>query len=644
MQSPSKDAPSTANLSSLVERDETPIDGPRPNIDAIVSSPIAAPNTAFSHSGPNTMVSALRTPNIDSRFRPAIEEMRPSKVHRSTSKQIRYELQSTSKSVHSQATTTEPDPAEKSTPTKLPGSWPISLTSSNFDFSFSQDDAALNHEAQRIMDSVRGEAAKIKAQLQAERAKQDRSEEEADQLDGVEGRRIAQPKGKAGRYSDVHLQEFKKMDSIAGHASVWKNRIHTDTSFTKPKADVETVEPVSQLPRSKSFKPTRSNDGDRLENLAPGKRSKKTYHEDTSAARPLSRGKQSEEESVPATSLKPGSYSGLPMAISTPTKASLARSASVKSMKTSMIPSLSRSNSTKMMGSPMVPRTEGSKKYISSLAKFGNLKSILHRQPKFTNDPIKVSAGTHPSLAAEIRMNKELPSLPSTPQQGLKRSPTLTRRADFTPRTNSKNDSVLASPSPSKIPALNLPRPTTTPKASEPILYPTLANSPNITTRTKIPTSSAPGDFTFRSDKTLPFSEGPSPVKVKTPTIRQVRPSGITTPLPLFQNLPPIPHGMPNKKRRRVDSDDEDVENIAPAALDAGLVADDDDEPRAKRLKSSPSKKEDVKVRMGSKSKLGGAGASSTKVGGGKGKGKGKGKGVLSLSRLNMLARPKNRR
>lgn len=580
------------------------------------------------------MVSALKTPVVDSRFRPGIEEMHPSKVHRSTNKQIRYGLQLSSENMSSQATATESNPAEnKNTPTKLPGSWPISLTSSNFDFSFSQDDSVLNSEARRIMDSVHGEAAKIKAQLQAERAKQDRSDEEGDQLDSVRVRRIAQAKGKAGRYSNVHMQEFKKMDSIADHASLWKNRFHTDTSLTKPKADGETMDLARQLPKSKSFKAIRSDDGDRLENLAPGKRSKRTYQEDTSAARPLSRGKQLEDESVPVTPLKAGSRFGLPSAIFTPTKVSLARAASVKSTKTSMIPSLSRSNSTKTMESPMMPRTEGSNKYLSSLAKFGHMKSILHRQPKLSNDPIKVSAGAPLSLTTEIRINKELPSLPSTPQLGLKRSPTLTRRVEFAPGTQAKNDLVMASPSPSKIPALHLPRQTNTPKVSQPILYPSLANSPNITTRTKIPTVSTPGDFTFRSDKTIQFNEAPSPVK--TPTIRQVRPSGISTPLPVFENLPPIPHGMPNKKRRRMDSDDEDEENIPPPGT---IAADDGDEPRAKRLKSLPKKdvlKEVPVERKGTKSKIAGGGTSKT--------GGGKGKGVLSLSRLNMLARPKNR-
>lgn len=600
-----------------------------------MSSPVAAIKSTVHQSGSQATLSFLRTPNTDSRFRPGIEEMHPSKIHRSTSKQIRSDFQPASKSVISQVTKAESEAADhRSTPTKLPGSWPASMTSSTFDFSITQENSKLSSEAQRIMNSVRGEAAKIKARMHAERAKQNHLDEDVSQFYGVEGRKIAQPKGKTGRYSDVHMQEFKKMDSIASHASVWKNKFQTETAFvpqSKPPADCEMIEPVKKLPRSKSFKATRSDDSDRLENTAPGKRSKKSYHEDTSAARPLSRGKES--EITPATSLKVGSRFGLPSVFTTPTKASLARSASVKSMKTSMIPSLARSNSSKYMGSPLMPRTEGSKKYVSSLAKFGNLKSFLHRQPKFSSDPVKAAAGTRLATPAKIGIDKDLPNLPCAPQLGLERYPILDKRVELTPSASVKNDVTMASPSPSKIPALKMPRQTTTSKASDLVLYPSLASLPNITTRTKIPSSSAPGDFTFRSDKTIQFN--PIPSAMKTPTIRQVRPSGITTPLPAFENLPPIPHGMFNKKRRRVDSDTEDEENVFSVDTMVPDDDDDDDEPKAKRMRSSPKKEASKETPNGRK------GMRSTALSGGKEKSK---KGVLTLSRLNMLAKPKNRR
>ena len=75
------------------------------------------------------------------------------------------------------------------------------------------------------MQSLRGEAAKIKAQLMEQRSKQEVQDIQADQLFGVGGREIKQAKGKSGRFSDVHKEQFKKMDSIANHASTWKSKV-----------------------------------------------------------------------------------------------------------------------------------------------------------------------------------------------------------------------------------------------------------------------------------------------------------------------------------------------------------------------------------------------------------------------------------
>ena len=83
---------------------------------------------------------------------------------------------------------------------------------------------------------------------------------------------------------------------------------------------------------------------------------------------------------------------------------------------------------------------------------------------------------------------------------------------------------------------------------------------------------------------------------------------------------------MPNKKRHREASDDEmeDVENRAPGGGERV-----DDGPRCKRIKGS--------------AKVGEGGGVEKRRIGGKG-GREKGKGLLSLSRLNVLARPKERR
>ena len=570
-------------------------------------------------------------------MQPSMEEMHPSKVHQSTIKP-RASHQGFGNILSRIALSPSKftlAALSQQTPSKSKESMPNKMTSPTFDFSFERPESDLSVEAQKIMDSVREEAAKIKAQIVEERSKQEHKDGEADQLYGVGGRKIAKPKGKSGRYSDVHKQEFQKMDSIAGHASIWKNKVEANTSSLKrspSKAGLD--EPLGKLPRSKSFKT--------LENTSPGKRAKQNRYDDTSSARPVSQDTSSELQSAQTTSAKVQPQSGLPSAATTPTKASLARSASVKSMKTSMIPSLSRSASTKTLVSPVAAKTEGSNKYRSSLSRFGSKNAILHRShPKFSDDPTKVAAGTHlPLPQGKMDLEKELPGLPGTPSLGLHRSPTM-KRVGFAPSTQSQRDISTNSPSTSKIstshPHHQSQLSDDTPKFSDPITYPDLGKSPNITTRTKIPKASTPGDFTFRSEKTIDFST-PSPTTITSPgsTIRHVRPSGISTPLPTFNSLPSIPHGMSNKKRRRGESDTEaeDEENVDPMATDDNEV----DQPKAKkqRMNGSLEKRTDAP----SPSKRHAAGSRIPKLGGAKEKGR----MGISLGRLNLLARPKERR
>jgi hypothetical protein len=95
---------------------------------------------------------------------------------------------------------------------------------------------------------------------------------------------------------------------------------------------------------------------------------------------------------------------------------------------------------------------------------------------------------------------------------------------------------------------------------------------------------------------------------------------------------------MPNKKRRRVDEEDSDVENQAPDKEEAA-----EEGPVTKKVKSG---REEMKSGEGSKAeKKSGEGSMAQKR---REKGKtgakaGK-RGILSLGRLNMLARPKERK
>ena len=673
--------PSPSKLTSLLERDESPPNA-QPSIDTLISSPVAPPNTIAPQQQCNAISSELKTPQTATRKFASLQEMHPSKVHQSTNRPQTMDLGLRTDGVSGGTTAasakTLVSATEKATPTKSRGSLPSHMSSPGFDFSFHRPESDLSADAQKIMEGVREQAARIKARMQEEQNKQQHQDGEIDRLYSAAGRKIAKAKGKSGRFSDVHKHQFKKMDSIANHASTWKNNVQTGTTSLKrtgSKAGLDEPPHIKGLSKSVSSKSLRSIDTEGLENTAPGKRTKRNIGDDTSTNRPAPHDASTEK----TTELPTPSTSNvrLPSAIRTPTKASLARALSVKSSKTSMIPSLGRSNSTKTLASPA--KSEGSNKYKSSLAKFGNVKSILSRhQPKFSDDPQKIAAGTHlpiphgdislvKSPRGAMDVNKELPVIPGAFPPSEERAP-LVKRVIFTPSTKASED-VVASVSPSKTQTHKPQNQPMDPNMqSDQISYPSLVNSPNVTHRhTKAretpsasdspskpvgtPSPLQPTDFTFTSPRTLDFGVPASVSKLKfgTSTIRQVRPSGITTPLSPFMNtgLPAIAHGMANKKRKYADSDDENLENVDPANSvlqdqERKMHEDEQQEegPRSKKVKiiGSSERKADASPQK----KLGGSSSRIPKLGGSTPKGKGK--GVLSRARLNMLARPKERR
>lgn len=640
-------APLTNKLSTLLERDESPPSGRAHNIDALVSSPIAPSSIGNVHSRFEAMSSARKTPHIAARLDTSRDELSRSEVHQSSIKPS-----SSSQGIDGIFVRLSASPSKsiknadiQQTPSRQKGPLPSHMTSPTFDFSFERPESDLSLEAQKIMDSVREEAAKIKAQMIEEKKKQEDQDGETDHLYGVRGRKINKATGKSGRYSDVHRQEFQKMDSITSHVSTWKNKIQANASSLKrsPSKAALDHQPEKTLTRTKSLKGFGFNESrERLENTSSGKRVKQNHGDDTSIARPISRDGQTAPDSARTVSGKLRPDLNLPSAATTPTKSSLARSASVKTMKTSMIPSLSKSVTTQNLNSPTRPKTEGSNKYLSSLSRFGSMKSILHRpQPKFSDDPFKVAAGTHlPLPHGKVDLEKKLPSLPGSPSVGLHRSPTI-KRVGFAPSTPCKSVTYEISP-PSKIPtphAQSQPEISTSPPITKDLVsYPILANSPNITTRTKLPKVSTPGDFTFRSEKTMDFSPHKE-ITLTSPgsTIRHVRPSGVPTHVPVFDTLPAIAHGMPNKKRSRPepDSETENEENVDPVETKA-----DDGQPRAKKQRTGESPEKPAAAQSPVKKRMGGTpGSRIPKVGGAKQKGR----MGMTLGRLNMPASPKKR-
>ena len=232
-------------LSSLLERDESP-QGAQPTIDALISSPIA-PNTAPKPEHFGFMPSTLTTPQNASRIVPPRSEMHPSKSQLSTMKPLQVAQPLGSHPIT--GLTRSPSKITIASPSKRPSTAP--RTASTFDFSFEKPESELSTEAQKIMESVREGAAKIKAQMAAQQKKQENSDEETKQLFGVGGRQMRKAKGRSGRFSDGHRQEFKKMDSIANHASTWKNKIQGTSEISlkrsPSKAGLDQVRSISQI-------------------------------------------------------------------------------------------------------------------------------------------------------------------------------------------------------------------------------------------------------------------------------------------------------------------------------------------------------------------------------------------------------------
>lgn len=92
------------------------------------------------------------------------------------------------------------------------------VPSPNFRFTFARDGPKeLSAAAQALLAETEEEAAKVRAEMIASMPKVPESD-----LESAAGRKLAKPKGKAGRFSDVHMAAFKKMDSIANHPSAWR--------------------------------------------------------------------------------------------------------------------------------------------------------------------------------------------------------------------------------------------------------------------------------------------------------------------------------------------------------------------------------------------------------------------------------------
>ncbi|KAE8349453.1 hypothetical protein BDV28DRAFT_60881 [Aspergillus coremiiformis] len=610
-------------LPSVMERDETPANAPSdhtttPKSTTIVHTPHKTTPAPFHKQSPTKTPTSVVT-------RPSHQVMHPSKVHQSTTKQADSGLILGFNPIRKDAEgNVVKDSMVENTPSKIKAS-PASTNfgTPGFEFKFSCADSQLSDEAKKLMETVREDVAKIKAQMVQDKE----SQPDQTNSDQTEDRRFAQPKGKVSRFSAAHMAEFKKMDSIAGHASAFRA---TPGRFQPVQKTLKRTNSTARLDESNNqSSPMKSPTKSPAPATIRAKRVKHNKDDDTSTRRQTVSGKSTTRPAVTRT--RPGVRSSL----MTPTRASMARtsSTSLKPPRTTMIPrpSLAHSPTAKPSTAPRTPRTDFNPRFKSNLPTL-NLKSILRtRQPLFSRDPVKIAAGTH-MAAPEFSSNFLLGEARETSEEPAQ-TPSPKKHVEFSSSTRTADDDALPSPSPTKYPAASQSR------VVSDIVYPTL---PALT----------PDQASKKSG-----------TETQSPTVRHVRPSNVTTTLslpdipgvphgigskkrhreteathdPSLPDVPGVPHGIGNKKRHRDAAGREaDTENVPPADSSADIRS-------AKRVKlSSPSKmptpspikaRSHTPLRSTTSGSRTGTPASMWQ----------KGRGTLSISRLNLLAQPKNR-
>lgn len=618
----------------------------------------------------------------------------------------------------------------QSTPTKVGG-----VPSSAFTLRVPHggDYLGLGPEALRVLEGLKEKAAEYKADIVAQRANESTSAST-----DAKGRTIATPKGKSGRFSAAHMAEFKKMDSIEGHASAWRAQNGRFQPVVKPgvkrslsKANLDTpqhslkrtpsklevgphssvtkrlapeTKGVSQLPSKKlDFKARASEEQSTAkdnQSSIPPKRFKKSAEDDASTTRPIMR----ESTSVPrlASSVKRPAASRIARPslsrLMSPTKSSLANATSpgksevpvaVSSPKPtfkSRLEALKESRGLKELKELKEAKESKESKEAEELKEQKESDEALLSQP---DTPLRrsVMKSVFGSSLFSSRRQSAIPQPVVTPPrfsnlnlnrlaatQPLKK---VVKHVTFTPevtRTIFDPDSLTLYKTSAikKILQRSETKEALTEQDAGTIAYPDLSAYKDLldaepeSAKSPTPTPSVPGKFTFRSDHTIKFGQ-PSPIGFGASpgqsSVRQVRtsikssdmPGSFPEPVspsshPDKENAAPtpskmlssVPHGMSNKKRHRADSVDGDADKEA--ADRAGKRTKSSQVPEgqallAPRLASTPSAsaKKPTITRSVGKTPVRPINRAVRSVS------PSKKRPTLSMSRLNMLAQPKNR-
>lgn len=630
-------------------------------------------------------------------MKPDHNEMHPSKAHHSTA-----EPSSAARlgfaDIPSASKRGSLGPVGQGTPSKI-----NVMPTSNFSFAMSNPVTGiqLSSEAQKIMAELQGEAAKIKANIVAERQAKAASMEAG-------GRRIAKPKG---RFSAAHTAEFDKMDSIENHASAWRASRFTPSvagvkrspsksslvegtptkslirspSKTKlnepaeqPRRNLKRKSSAANLDRAPSVSPRKAHNpptsatqarGQPRPDLASAKRVKKDKNDDASSNRP---GRLN--TATPRSINKP--LPKAPSVISrlmSPTKSSRAHVATTSKIATPIVSTPSKT----VYGSLFKPTAAAAssagtdnKRRIITPSRFSKVKSILRAQNSTESGSRSAIPRPLPTslTPAPPRTTKELPPLPQTTPRRK-----MAKRVTFTPDTKRAALSQL-SPSPLRIGILKFGSTLRgalkqeEPLSGPTVAYPDLSAFSGLLNADQESESPGPGTFSFRSDHTIEFkdisqkgfgsSRGQS-------SVRQVRDSvpGMPGSFPTGPPPPPsthedkenkapvespnklsgVSHGLTNKKRNRPSSDEEDAEREAAERASKKQKSAHTPLTSARSVSATPASNKRARTVGGTytPSRMAASQTPSSQTPASASPAK-KRMG-MSLSRLNMLARPKNR-
>lgn len=406
-----------------------------------------SPNDQDTPTGPSKRIKTVEppkdaTPKSAAPIEAPTEEMHPKHLHQST---VKPREEARWLGFSNMAPATEPPRRNnkiveaQATPSRTTSKHENAFKSPpEFAFTFRREQSLdLSPEAKQLMEEKRAEALRIKGQMKS-------SGEAAQSLGEAFDRKIAQPKTKRSRFSEMHDAAFKKMDSIAGHASAYRkdpSRLAAPATTSKipaqtpskslkrspSKAELENAEATpsktlprassksnifqsgSQLKRAPSMKSLRDQ---ATEEASPAKRVKRVEIKEPSS-RPTSSSSGSDKQSAQPTtpqhlkeSRQQPSYPNLAH-LSTPTQSSLARASSVKSAKvTSKIPA------------PSLVRCPSKPDLVQPTVKSPEDKTALMARSPVKGGPFSNSSATLPS-----KLNSLEPGANTKTEPLLSRSP-----------------------------------------------------------------------------------------------------------------------------------------------------------------------------------------------------------------------------